>query len=288
MFKNTKVNDKYIKSLKNIYDNYYEKCNITTEELAKILNLNIWFINEYPDWYYINDKLYYYKDYTIFNELFLSELIKEFKLKSVKYELVKNSNMIGIISESFRNSNNKYYDYCSYFNNKRVQVPRKLINLDQTFNNILDEENKIKLMNKIYRLASFDIFCGQNDRSDGNLVFVENNNKISLAPIFDNGCAFIDKYNYDSSFDNLFMPEKSHKGIIDNYNLYLFKLINNNKVFYKYLTKALDIDVKEILKRTIEKYHLVVPFKDKRELINFFDKRKDRIEYTLTLTDKYK
>ena len=107
MFKNTKVNDKYIKSLKNIYDNYYEKCNITTEELAKILNLNIWFINEYPDWYYINDKLYYYKDYTIFNELFLSELIKEFKLKSVKYELVKNSNMIGIISESFRNSNNK-------------------------------------------------------------------------------------------------------------------------------------------------------------------------------------
>ena len=38
MFENTKVEDKYASKLKNIYKKHYEKCNISTKSLSKILD----------------------------------------------------------------------------------------------------------------------------------------------------------------------------------------------------------------------------------------------------------
>ena len=285
MFENTKVEEKYASKLKNIYKKHYEKCNISTKSLSKILDLDSFFINQYPDWYLIDNKLYYYKDYFIFNELFLSELIKEFNLKSVKYKLVKNGRMIGIVSKSFRDNESKYSDYNIYFHRKGIKVPRRLVDLDNELSKLLEEKNKIEIMNMFYRLTAFDIFVGQSDRSDANIVFKEND-KTTLAPIFDNEFSFEDKYEYSSSFDKLYMPEKLYKGIIDNYNVYFFNLINNNKELFKYLTKSLDIDINEALNRTIEKYHLLIPLSDRNKLINFIDKRKKRIEYTLKLSQK--
>ena len=283
MFSNSKVNENYKKTLVNISKYHYSCYNgMDAHVLSKELGLNPLYIYNYSSWYIINDKYYYYKKYNIINELFLSELAKEYNLKCVNYKLVINGNKTGIISESFRNKESKFYNYDDYFINKGIKVPRKIISLNKKIKALLNEKDYKEFINNIFKLTAFDIFSGQNDRSDGNLV-IEGNEFTKIAPIFDNEGAFFDKYEYYSCFDRLYLPEYNSKELINQDNEYLFDLILNNKILYDYFIKSLDINIHDVLKRTIDKYNLYVPLKDKIELNNFFDNRKKRIENTLRL-----
>lgn len=151
-------------------------------------------------------------------------------------------------------------------------------------------------MNEFFRLTVFDWFSGQSDRGDANLIF-----KISsdtrLAPIFDNGASMsyhkkikenilILLSSYFSSFDNLRFPVDNI--YLNEYNFYLFKLITDNNEFFKYFSLALDIDITYFINETIKKYHLIIPSEDKKEIIEFFDYKKQIIENTLKLSIKYK
>ncbi len=285
MLKNTTFDDRY--DLLDIEGFKYSDLGLTDDDLACLLNLNIIFLSEYPKWYMLDGELYYYKTYHIYDELFLNELIKQFNLRSVKYQLVKNGDEVGIISKSFRKKPSKFYDYDDYFKHKGIEVPRTLVSLDKELSKILTEENKKKMMDDFYKLLAFDIFIGQLDRGDYNLN-IEEKTETSLAPIFDNGCSLVDYFSYNSSFDSIYLPLKKYGGCVDEDNIYFFNLIKNNRILYEYLCKCLDINVLKVLKSTIEKNHIIVPYGEKRELESFFDKRKDKIDYTLKLMQHYK
>ena len=130
MFENIRIDKNYIDKLFDIdgyhYSNYPE---FTVDDLILLLDLNPIFISEYSNWYLINGKLYYYKKHGLFNEIFLSEISHEFDLKNIKYNIVKNGDSIGLISESFRKKPYKFYDYDDYFKHKGYKVPRTLTNL---------------------------------------------------------------------------------------------------------------------------------------------------------------
>lgn len=268
--------------------------------LVDKLGLNSAFFLAYNNWYIVNGKLHYYKNFykNIFNELFLSELVKEYKLKNLEYKLVNSKDGVGIISESFKKPDKKYLDYDYYFNSFGIKnEPDNMPMLNKTLKKLISDKNRIKLMNEFYRLTAFDFFSGQTDRSAGNLIF-EIGDETCLAPIFDNESSLnyvklnSKKINYKvlyasllTAFDHL---EFYFGDYLSDSNFYVFNLINNNFEFYKYLCLCLDIDINKILDRTIEKYGLIVPECDRKELLDFFDIKKSIIESTLSLAKKYK
>ncbi len=288
MFRNTSVKVNLFKDLMDIKEYHYSKNkSMSDDKLSNILGLSKDFLQQYNNWYLINNKLYYYKDYSIMIEVFLSELAKEFNLKSVDYQFVTRGKKLGIMSESFKDNDSKCYHYNEYFKSKNIYVPRSISSLKEALSEVINNNNKIHFMNDIFKLMSFDILCGQHDRSDGNITIMENNN-ISLGPIYDNELAFFDNDEYYSSFDRVYLPDYYNLELVDKCHKYLFKLINSNIELFNYLNKALDIDIYKVLQNTIKKYNLVVPRSDKKELIRFFDNRKIKIERTLSLAKKFK
>ena len=140
-------------------------------------------------------------------------------------------------------------------------------------------------MEQIFSLIAFDFFSGQNDRTHINVTFEEKNGNVLLAPMCDNGVAFYmsDFNTYVSCFDNLYFP---YDNIIDPPQLYLLKLIRENIVFYNKLSKALDIDIRELLDRTLEKYKIRMSTIDKIKVNDFFGTKCDVIERALTYSKK--
>ena len=296
MFEHTSVDRRNRDNLREIKDHFLDSGKSENlSYLSSTLGLKKNALDQYNSWYKIDDKLYYFKSHFIFNELFLSELIKQYNLKSVTYEVVRSNGILGIMSESIKNKKSKYFDYDLFFQHLKTRIPRNLLSLEDVISTITTESNKEELMNAIYRLTAFDWFSGQSDRSDTNVVF-EQRNGLHLAPIYDNGSAlhYIPNQNgkydrlyttYYSSFDNLSFP--THELEVNEDSEYLFYLINNNYELYDYLCKSLDINVQEVLRSTIDRYKLFVPDVDRKALVDYFDTKKRILDTTLTLAKRY-
>ena len=71
--------------------NHYRSEQIPLEKLKKLVLLNTPYLNEKPTWYYINDKLQYFKirnDFRIFTELFFKMFVENIMdLKSLSYKI---------------------------------------------------------------------------------------------------------------------------------------------------------------------------------------------------------
>ncbi|MBQ6285800.1 MAG: hypothetical protein IJK67_05820 [Bacilli bacterium] len=296
MFENTSVDKKHIKDIANIDDNYVNSGDRENRKYLKSkLEIEGYLLIAYNSWFKFDDGLYFFKTKAIFNELFLSELIKEYKIRCVDYSLASFKNKIGIISKSFRSKDKKYYEYNTFFNYQNMSAPKRLTTLNHVFREILPDKNRINLMDNFYRLTAFDWFTGQNDRTVSNIVF-EVGDDVKLAPLSDNGSSLLyikeedselEKYYriYMSSFDHLLFPKDDK---LNRKTLYLINLINNHLEFYRYLCKSLDIDINKILDRVIEKYNLIVPLEDREQLIKYFDKKKQILERTLSIANKHK
>lgn len=282
-----------IPKIDNFFINANDKKHI--QYLSGILKLDEFSLKQYNSWYNINGKLYYYKNHFIFNELFLSELIKEYRLTTPNYSLAIVNNELGIVSESIKNNDSQYFDYDLFFENTNTKIPRNILSLEEFFKNNISDKNKEELMNEFYRLTAFDWFSGQTDRSDTNVIF-KIDKDIHLAPIIDSGSSLhyvrFQKKKYDilytsyySSFENLSFPTDD---LLDSDHMYLFDLINNSIEFYNYLCKSLDIDIYKILKNTSEKYKLLIPNFDRKEVNDFFEVKKRILENTLKLAKKYR
>ena len=130
-------------------------------------------------------------------------------------------------------------------------------------------------MEEFLKLTVFDWFSGQIDRGDTNLIIEKRDNGTFLAPIFDNGCS-LEIYNteYNSSFENLDFSPRYEYCKEEEYILYL---LTKYKTLRDYLSKSLDIDIRKILRRTLEKYKLELSKEDQQKIIRFFDFKKDLI-----------
>ena len=292
MFNHTTIDNRAKSSINNI-DGYFIDANndFNNEYLSLVLGSSKDLLRRYNSWYSINDKLYFFKDVLIFNELFLSELVKEYNLRSVNYHLASTNGEVGIISESIKDKNKKYFDYDCFFELVNGSVPSSIGEIKQIFQNRISDSNGEELIRELFRLTAFDFFTSQTDRSEKNIIFELDESGIRLAKLFDFGTSLqssnnINDYSvYNSSFETLRFPTDNN---VSYEHEYLFYLINNNAEFYRYLCKSLDIDIHKVLKNTIEKYHLFVPNSDKKELFKFFDTKKKIIENTLTLSKSYK
>lgn len=283
MLEKIDISENFRNNLLDIKDHHFAKY-ITFKDLSSMADLDVDVLMGKSDWYLINGKLYYFKANHIFTELFTNEMIPEYDLRNLNYDMVKRSKQLGIISESFRVKPSKFFNYEDFFIDKGYRAPNTLRSLERTFSKMLHENNKKRIVDDFYKLTSFDIFTGQADRGSSNVV-IEENTETLLAPIFDNEYAFYDNSKYCSAFDIICIPEI---GSLRINNPHLFNLLSKNKTFLKYFTKSLDIDVSRLLKNTTQKYNFLISNEEIEFIINFFDNRKKRIEHTLTLMNKHK
>lgn len=274
---------------KDIIDISGKRFNQVTElsenELSRFLKINSELFKFYTNWYLLNGKLFYFKTDFIFNEIFLSELAKEFDVKCVKFMLAKDEKNIGIISRNFRKKTFNYFDYKEFCEKYFGEFPRDIETFKSHLYSRFDKENADKLMEQIFSLVAFDFFSGQNDRTHINVTLEEKDGNVLLAPMCDNGVAFHmgDFNSYAACFDNLFFP---YDNIIDPSQLYLLKLIRENVVFYNKLAKALEINIRDVLERTLEKYKIRMSVLEKIKVNDFFGAKRDVIERALSYSKK--
>ena len=265
---------------------YSDLTDLTEDELARYLKINSDLFKFYTNWYILNDGLYYFKSDFVFNELFLSELASEFNVKCVKFMLATDGNHVGVLSKNFRKKASLYQDYLEFSKNFFAYVPENLESFKASSYSVFGSEIGKKLVDQVFALVAFDFFSGQNDRTHINVAFETNSTDIvKLAPICDNGVAFntCDFDSYVSCFGNLYFPFDRY---IDPRQLELLKLVRNNVSFYNSLAKAIDIDIQEILNRTLEKYKLRMSSFEKMKLNDYFGSKKDVIERTLSYSSK--
>lgn len=273
MLRNIRLKDNNVMNIDGFH--YYETPGFSMKKLCKMLSLDSSFLKTYNDWYVIDNELYFFKPYRKFTELFMQELIEEYDLRHVTYRLAYSDDTLGVISKNFKDPNNKYYDYDTYFIRNGIEVPRDIERLSSAFDKLLDKDNKKKIMEEFLKLTVFDWFSGQIDRGDTNLIIEKRDNGTFLAPIFDNGCS-LEIYNteYNSSFENLDFSPRYEYCKEEEYILYL---LTKYKTLRDYLSKSLDIDIRKILRRTLEKYKLELSKEDQQKIIRFFDFKKDLI-----------
>ena len=264
----------------------YSDTGMMWRQLSNITRIDIDTLSMYDNWYILDDGFYYYKDNYIFEELFMSELACECGVRCVEYKLANDCNILngeklGIISKLYRYKDKEYYyysDFCKkYFNdyinnlNKLKQSLEILFGIDKT--NIL--------MNDIFSLICFDMFTGQYDRGEHNFMFEYDEENIKLAPLCDNGLVFNYGFNYQSPFGNFCLLEGD---MYSSFKYNLLNLIRSEKILYDRFESILDINIKEVLKRTLDKYMIVMNVGNRNKILSYLDYKKRVIDGTLKLS----
>lgn len=275
-----------LRNVKFIDGKRYSDTGMMWEELSNITGIDIDTLSMYDDWYILDDGFYYFKSDYVFEELFMSELAKECNVGCVKYGLaVKDvlciEPIIGIISKLYRTKDNKYFYYSDFCNNYFGGYVKGIDNFRLSSLMFFGDNVTNNLMNDIYGLISFDMFTGQYDRGEHNFMFECDNDSIGIAPLCDNGLVFADGFNYDSPFGNycLFGTDMYTTNRKD-----LLETLRSERMLYDRFEHILDIDVKEVLMRTLDKYMIVMNFCNRTKVLRYLDLKKRAIDGTLKLS----
>jgi len=281
MFKYSEFKDDIYNSAVDITGKRYSDYGMMWNELSKNVGIPSSIIERYDDWYILDDGFYYFKDIARFEELFMSELAVCCKVRCVDFIVAKNNKQLGIISKLYREKDKKYYmysDFCKkYFN--CISTSLGMFKLASSIS--LGNEKSLVLMDDIFNMMSFDMFCGQWDREEYNFFFeCDNDNNVRIAPLCDNGIAFQNCFVYSSPFGEFNLEED------DVYRGNLPCILSIEKDFYNKLSMLLDIDINEVLLKTCDKYGIKLNLEDAKRLLSYFDDRKQAIDSTLKLVKK--
>lgn len=142
---------------------------------------------------------YFYKYNWIgipYNELVAEELLKDFGISCVSYDLAVCSGKKGNISKTFKKEKAIYIDgeeILSNFwsNDKYIETHNNLEDiwdaLEYRYDNYPNKRKIIeKLMKKIVNIFVFDIISCQYDRHSVNWQIMESDDEIDIAPLYDN------------------------------------------------------------------------------------------------------
>ena len=254
------------------------------KDLHKLTGIDYETLQMYDDWYILEGGLYYFKKHCVFEELFMSELASICKVKCVEFKLASVDDKIGVISKLYRENNKKYYmytDFCrKYFNH----VPDNLRVLKLASLSSFGDKIGQQLMDDIFNLVCFDIFSGQWDREEHNFFFECDKNIVSLAPLCDNGMIFSGNFIYSTPFAKFSLSSIDESVV---YRNNLFQILRFDEVFFNKLAALLDIDINEVIKRTLEKYKIFIADCDRDYILEYFDERKKAIDLTLKLSRNY-
>lgn len=252
------------------------------DEMQTFTSLDDRTLEMYHNWYKLDDKYYYFKTRHVFFELFVAELAKEFNVRCANICLGRDMNTVGLLSENFRDNDSIYYFYNEYFLDHDIDMIPKVYSLKDNFEN-LSEENKESIVNEICRLLALDFFTAQRDRKSYNVSFEENHGELSLAPMYDNGACIntVDLNNISTCFGDLNFPSDDN---VSNLNYITLRFISEYKEFFRYIEKALGINIQNIFDRVINKYKILITKEERKLILSIFDSKKRIIENALKLS----
>lgn len=215
-----------------------------TKENAERINIDYktFQYTKYKNWYIARGEAYYGKvlnDREILNYLLCEKIANTiYKLQTAHFIPAKIGYKTGLTSQNFRKPGiNYFYASQSYF---PFHNPTQTLQFLKQFFSIANDDGYKNLIDNLLKLLSFHIYTGLRDLINCNLLFQEEIDGFSLAPLYDFDFAFengiIEKYDYKSSICTFTLPSED-----------LTRLLENYPDFRKYLLLILDIDMENFL-----------------------------------------
>lgn len=235
----------------------------------------------------VDGKKYFFKsngNEHSYNELIGEELAKDYGLSYVHYDIAKYNNEVGVISEDFI-KNKKYtnfieillYEYGNdYFDMEAFNLYDVWNALSKKYN---DDKLVYKLMNQLTDIFIFDFLIGNNDRHDGNIGILEDENNVNITPVFDNELLL----ESEKSLDSVLKVDEEQ---IDDWKISFTKFITQSSDEYKEKIKDKlwiinEDNINDIIKRVEVKTNSKLSDEYKKNITELFKIRKEEIEELL-------
>lgn len=228
-------------------------------------------------------KEYYYKEsefFSPYSEVIISELLKDFNINHVNYDLACIADHKGLLSKSFRKKNACYLPGYKLLGNYTGESDIYMIEEYNSLENLWmaiyeqykDPEITKKLVDQIIDLYIFDIIICNHDRHSFNFEIEEYKGEVNLAPIYDNERFLMSDYTSLNVDDNKL-------NIYD--NLEYFINISSSEYLDRIKDKLWIISEDNIKKayNSIEKrIGASIPTEIKEGYLEKFNKHRERLE----------
>lgn len=241
---------------------------------------------------YNNDEFFYkYKNNIIpYNELIANELLKDFNLPHIEYDLATFGTKKGVISKNYKNNNFNYIYgeeiLLNFWNDDRYIEEHNNLDdiwdaLEYRYHNYENKREIIShLMNRIVQIYIFDIITCQSDRHSQNWEIMESENLIDIAPIYDNERIFLS--NGKSAFISLTMNDDFNQNILS--SIKDFKQVSSEKyanLIREKLWIISDENLHSIFERIENKTEYPMPNNIKEYYLTEYKRHREILEKTL-------
>ena len=257
----------------NEYDSSSEKYILN---LAKSINIESDLLSTYNNWLKINNKYFYFKSNNAFQELLIEKLFEEIKVRTVKHQIVKFDDEIGIISQNYRKPNLLYYYFSEIITGYNSE--NNFIEINNSIKKAMKHEDYENYLNQMFKIIAVDILFGQYDRWEYNVFFAKSKEHICLAPMFDNGCIFLEDYNdiliYGSCFGTLTFST-------DYEDYFTTNTLRKFSQMVCSLEKALNFDLSKIFDNLELEYKIKICKEIRTQIQNYYDIHRKMVEKTL-------
>ncbi len=257
----------------NEYDSSSEKYILN---LAKSINIESDLLSTYNNWLKINNKYFYFKSNNAFQELLIEKLFEEIKVRTVKHQIVKFNDEIGIISQNYRKPNLLYYYFSEIITGYNSE--NNFIEINNSIKKAMKHEDYENYLNQMFKIIAVDILFGQYDRWEYNVFFAKSKEHICLAPMFDNGCIFLEDYNdiliYGSCFGTLTFST-------DYEDYFTTNTLRKFSQMVCSLEKALNFDLSKIFDNLELEYKIKICKEIRTQIQNYYDIHRKMVEKTL-------
>lgn len=255
------------------YDSSSEKYILN---LAKSINIESDLLSTYNNWLKINNKYFYFKSNNAFQELLIEKLFEEVKVRTVKHQIVKFNDEIGIISQNYRKPNLLYYYFSEIITGYNSE--NNFIEINNSIKKAMKHEDYENYLNQMFKIIAVDILFGQYDRWEYNVFFAKSKEHICLAPMFDNGCIFLEDYNdiliYGSCFGTLSFST-------DYEDYFTTDTLRKFSQMVCSLEKALNFDLSKIFDNLEVEYKIKICKEIRTQIQNYYDIHRKMVEKTL-------
>lgn len=255
------------------YDSSSEKYILN---LAKSINIESDLLSTYNNWLKINNKYFYFKSNNAFQELLIEKLFEEVKVRTVKHQIVKFNDEIGIISQNYRKPNLLYYYFSEIITGYNSE--NNFIEINNSIKKAMKHEDYENYLNQMFKIIAVDILFGQYDRWEYNVFFAKSKEHICLAPMFDNGCIFLEDYNdiliYGSCFGTLSFST-------DYEDYFTTNTLRKFSQMVCSLEKALNFDLSKIFDNLEVEYKIKICKEIRTQIQNYYDIHRKMVEKTL-------
>lgn len=267
-------------SIKDVSDFYaFKKGSCYDQEqylkIAKQINIDPELLQNYNNWFNINNKYFYFKSNYAFQELLIASIFKEIKVNTVEHQIVKFDEEIGLISANYRKSKLKY----QYFDELTIGLNiNSFIEINNLIKKSMNKEDYEKCIEQIFKIISVDILFGQYDRWEYNVIFEKTKDHINLSPMFDNGCIFSEDYGdisiYKSCFGVFSISEKYE-------DYFTTDVIRKFPELFKSLESTLNFNLTKIFDNLELEHKIKIRKEIRKQIQNYYDTHRKMVEKTL-------